>query len=198
MTVRFVKEGPDDKYKIISFIAGISIVIVVCYYFILIPQQVQISHLQTACEEKVQYLKEIEAFVNKYPDIAAYERELRSKQARVDQLLPNTPQVSAFILVIEQAARNSGLQLTQISPSPVIYQPGYRAIPLKLAVAGDYYQTLAFLKKIEQLSRFTSTVDMLMQARSGILSSSFTILIYCYGSGQTAAQEQNQQPAQVP
>ncbi|MEG6585545.1 type 4a pilus biogenesis protein PilO [Dendrosporobacter sp. 1207_IL3150] len=173
-----------DKHKILIFCAGIVTVIVVFYYYILIPQQDRIAQLTSTYESERQRVQTIEAFAKAHPDIGVYEQELNNKIATVDKMLPHNIELSEFIVEVEKSASNSGLQLTKFKPGQEVNKNGYREIPLELVVKGDYFQTLAFLKKLEDLTRFNSGNNVSVQYRDGQLESKILINIYSFGVNQ--------------
>lgn len=175
------------RHKILLGIAGILTVIVVFYYSILIPQQAKISQITAVLQSERRLVGVIEAFAGAHPDIGQYEQELNAALATVNQLLPDQPKISEFIVAVEQAARASGLELQQIKPLQPVQKAGYREIPLELTVQGTYFPTLNFLKKLEGLERFNSVVSMTVRAQPDHLTSDLRIMIYCYGEPQQTA-----------
>ncbi len=178
----FLQKNVTDKHKVLLFIAGIVTVMIGFYYFIFLPQRTQISQLKTMQQAESQRVQMIEDFATAHPNIGQYEQELTAKQALVNKMLPDQAEISGFILEIEKAAQKNNIQFIRIKPAQAINKNGYREIPLELLVRGSYFQTLNFLKTLEDLPRFNSGVNMAVQAQNGQLESKITLIIYCYGT----------------
>lgn len=188
--VNFSQKNITDKHKVLLFTAGIVTVIIVFYYYVLIPQQERINQLTATQQTERQRVQMIEAFANAHPNIGQYEQELATKQALVNKMLPNNTEISEFILEVEKAAKTSNIQFIKIKPAQMINKNGYREIPLELLVKGNYFQTLDFLRKLEELPRFNAGINMTVQSQLGNLESKITVIIYSYGTAPTGAPEQ--------
>lgn len=188
----FLQKNPAGRYKILLFIAGIIAIIVVFYYSILVPQRMHIRQLTDALQAERRQVRKIEAFAGAHADIGLYQQETDAKLATVTRLLPDQPEISEFMLAVEQAAKAGGLELQQIKPEQFENKAGYRELPLEVTVQGTYFQTLDFLKRLEGLERFNSIVHMTVKSQSGNLTSKFRIMIYCYGTTQPATSGESQ------
>jgi len=186
----------EIKHKIILFGAGIAAVIVVFYLYLWLPQTERIAALTAQYQTERQRVQTIEAFANAHPDIGAYETELNNKLAQVDKMLPNNAEISEFIIEAENIAKISGVQLLRIKPAPAVNKNGYREIPLEMVVKGNYFQTLSFLKKLEEITRFNSVLNLATQSKNGDLESKLSVVIYSYGvTQQNPAEQVKQQTA---
>ena len=119
---------------------------------------------------------------------ASWERMYKSL-VRVDEMYNEKVKVTLndLIMQVEDSAKKTKVKLNRVKPIGEENKENYRGIKDELDITGDYFQTLEFLKKLEQLQRFNTVTDMSVQAKDEILNSKLSLLVYSYGVTPTEA-----------
>jgi len=164
--------------KIISFIVFLLSCVVVFYIGLLRPQQMQIAELSNRVHSEQQKVQVIEKFAFFYPDTDRHLASLESKFIQTSRTLPDHPDIREFLLQVDLAANTSGVKLLQIQPGIGINKGEYWELPIEIMTRGNFFQTIAFLKKLEDCPRFNSVVRLSLQSQTGDLESNFVVAIY--------------------
>jgi type IV pilus assembly protein PilO len=126
-------------------------------------------------------VKAAQDFGMTHPEPAKYLKLLDDKRNAIEKMLPPDARVSEFLSQCEAAAKASGVQLVSLKPSVAINKNGYREWPMELVIRGSYFQTMNFIKKIEEGPRFNTLTNITMQAKPGQLESKLAVSIYSFG-----------------
>ena len=171
----------ETRHKIFFFVLGLAIVVMVFYTYVYQSQQQCLAQLNTDLQMTKQKVQVLEGFLAQHPDLKQYEKELQDKTDLVNSKLPADKDISSFIMQIEDSAKKTNVKLNRVKPIGEENKENYRDIKVELDITGDYFQTLEFLKKLEQLQRFNTVTDMSVQAKDEILNSKLSLLVYSYG-----------------
>ena len=177
----------ETRHKIFFFVLGLAIVVMVFYTYVYQSQQQCLAQLNTDLQMTKQKVQVLEGFLVQHPDLKQYEKELQDKTDLVNSKLPADKDISSFIMQIEDSAKKTNVKLNRVKPIGEENKENYRGIKGELDITGDYFQTLEFLKKLEQLQRFNTVTDMSVQAKDEILNSKLSLLVYSYGVTPTEA-----------
>lgn len=179
------------KQKIISFGVSIFLVTYLVYSFLLVPKWTSIDELKAQNNIEQQQVKIVENFLMAHPSPETYLLELDNKITDVNQMLPDNPDVSNFLLQVEELAAQSGLQLSYLKPGKIDNKQGYREIIIDFSVKGDFSGIMNFLHKTENLPRFVSITTISMQLGTNGLESKMLAKIYSHGVTVPAATPNN-------
>ena len=177
----------ETRHKIFFFVLGLAIVVMVFYTYVYQSQQQCLAQLNTDLQMTKQKVQVLEGFLAQHPDLKQYEKELQDKTDLVNSKLPADKDISSFIMQVEDSAKKTNVKLNRVKPIGEENKENYRGIKVELDINGDYFHTLEFLKKLEQLQRFNTVTDMSVQAKDEILNSKLSLLVYSYGVTPTEA-----------
>ena len=177
----------ETRHKIFFFVLSLAIVGMVFYTYVYQSQQQCLAQLNTDLQMTKQKVQVLEGFLAQHPDLKQYEKELQDKTDLVNSKLPADKDISSFIMQVEDSAKKTNVKLNRVKPIGEENKENYRGIKVELDITGDYFQTLEFLKKLEQLQRFNTVTDMSVQAKDEILNSKLSLLVYSYGVTPTEA-----------
>jgi len=168
-----------DQYKILLYILFIVSGVLLFYLGMIQLQQMRISELtqQVHAEKKKAGL--INDFVITHPDVERYIAGLENQALQADRMLPDNPQIQEFLLQIEASANVSGVNLLHIQPGISSYVGGHGEIPIEITTQGNFFQTITFLKKMEDCPRFNSVVRLSLQSQAGFIESNLVVVTYC-------------------
>lgn len=171
----------EEKHIIALTGLGLVAAIYLFYAFIFVPQSSQIEQLSTQCQQEQQKVKQVEAFQDEHPDMEQYLHELDNKKMMADAMLPDDADMRGFLVQGETSARVGKLPLLTVKFEKVANMKGYREIPVDMGVAGDYFQTLNFIKSMEESTRFNSIKKIVMKMDKGSIKTAISSSIFVYG-----------------
>lgn len=170
------------QVKIVLFIVFLFSCGLLFFIGLIQPQQRRIAELTNEVQSQQQKVQVIEKFALTYPNADRHLAELESKVVQVNHMLPDRPDIREFLLQVESAADTSGVKLLQIQPGTGVNKLEYWEVPIDIAARGDFFQTIAFLKKLEDCPRFNSVVRLSLQSQSWGLESNFVVTIYSFAN----------------
>jgi Tfp pilus assembly protein PilO len=151
------------------------------YIFILEPQWTQIDTLKTQHQAEKQKVKVVEDFVRNHPDIEGYIFELDTKIVSTDKMLPDSPDISSFVLQMEQLAKDTGVELSYLKPGKTDNKQGYRELSVEMSVKGSFAGMMSFLRKTEEGARYMNIGTISTQISKDGLESKMLAKIYSHG-----------------
>lgn len=170
------------KYKVCLFALLIFVVTDLFYIFLLVPKWALIDELKNQSTIEEQQVNMIESFVKTHPNPEEYLVEMDNKILDANKMLPDTPDLSSFLLQIEQLSTECGLKLAYLKPGKVENKQGYREIAIEFSVKGNFAGIMKFLYKTESLPRFISITAINMQLGTTGLENKMVAKIYSYGN----------------
>ena len=171
------------KYQLGLFGAVAFLVVVLFLQFAMGPQRVRSAALSGDIAMEKQRVAIIEYFALTYPDAAGHAAQLSSQLARNNQLLPAEADIGGVLILMEEAARDSGVIIGQIQPGKAVPKNNYQEIPIALTVKGSYYQILDFTRRLEGARRFAAISFLSLQAKEGLLTGKITVNVYAQAQG---------------
>ena len=180
-------EKLSTRYKIILFVVIIVLIAVLVFAVVIAPQQARVATLRSELVVEQQRVLIIENYTLAHPDASKHIAELNRKISSSNQLLPGSTDIGGFLVDLEQIAKASSIQLTQIQPAPPVNKNNYQEIPITMVVKGNYFQVLDFVSRMEGANRFNSILSMGIQSKAGILEGKVVLNVYAYGVTQAAA-----------
>lgn len=167
------------KHKLILFAVATLLAAWVAWFFVFQPQRLRLAELDSQYRSEKRQVDAIEAHVLAHPDATKHMAELDAQRRIVDRMLPESPGVSDFLVLVEKAARASGVQLLNVKPAAQVNKNNYQETPLDILVRGDFFQTVGFLKQLEDAPRFNSVTTLTMNMKpGGGLETKLQVVIY--------------------
>jgi type IV pilus assembly protein PilO len=89
----------------------------------------------------------------------AYQKDLDEKtrretlSAQQKKVLPDDPEMPAFLQALQNTATISGVELTSWAPADEIPQEFFARVPMKLTLKGKFHQVAKFVYSVGQLDR---------------------------------------------
>ncbi|MBP2627099.1 MAG: Pilus assembly protein PilO [Firmicutes bacterium] len=169
------------KHKVSLFGIGTVVITYLAYIFLLLPEWTRIDELTSQYNTELQQVKVIETFALAHPTPEQHLLELDGKIMKVDQMLPDSPEISSFLIQVEQLSQECGVRLSYLKPTKTVNKEGYREIEVEFLINGSFPQIMNFLSKTENGSRYISITNIAMQLGKNGLDSKLSAKIYSYG-----------------
>jgi type IV pilus assembly protein PilO len=91
----------------------------------------------------------------------ADEKTRREQQAREQKkILPDDPEMPAFLSTLQDVATVSGVNLKSWSPTEEVPEEFYAKVPMKLTLAGKFHQVVKFFHSVGQQDRIINLEDI--------------------------------------
>jgi type IV pilus assembly protein PilO len=114
--------------------------------------------------------------------------EFEALSQSLTEAVPATIDVYDYITAISNAASGTGVKVSAVNPSNAISAGTVAAIPVTVSAAGNYDQTLAFIKALYALPRLTVITSISITGggansnRSTSLTDQFNLVIFAQPS----------------
>ncbi|KYZ77079.1 hypothetical protein AXX12_02785 [Anaerosporomusa subterranea] len=169
------------RYKVCAFALGMVLLTWLFAGLVLFPYQQRMTDIENQLQAERSLVKAAQDFGMIHPEPAKYLKLIDDKLHVLERMLPSEARVSEFLSQSETAAKASGAKLVSLKPGAAMNKNGYQEWSMELVIHGSFFQTMNFVKKIEEGPRFNSVSNIVMQAKPGQLESKLTISIYSFG-----------------
>lgn len=155
------------------------------YLFLLRPKFNQISAVREQIVQAEQEEQDLLQDIARLEQVQQDAPQTRARLARVSDLLPSTPELPGFIRLVQGAANAEGIDLKSIAPSPPSpVDDQLEMITVSLLVEGSFFQTEAFLARLENLKRLVEVTSIAISPTEGetgaTLSTTLSLTMYVY------------------
>lgn len=100
--------------------------------------------------------------------LAAQANEYGSEVDIMRQLVPTGNEVPALLEAVSTAARQVGLDISSVSPGPVVQGDQFDTYRYKLGVTGPYHKIAEFLTNVGELRRIVAPINLALTPSSAI------------------------------
>ena len=153
------------------FIAGAGVVVLalLLFLFLVSPKMGEVSTARTELEEARAEQQTLESQLSALEDARNGAAEARLIIAEVDQQIPPTADLPGLILLLQNAAVGSGLDLVTVTPGSPTFnaEAGLSVIPVTVNGNGSYFDVAEFLFRIETLPRAAKTLNVTLAPGGG-------------------------------
>ena len=132
------------------------------WYLLVDPIQQDITRQQGALRQLEDELIQKQSIAN---NLAQFKREKEILERRLQQALtelPNEANIDELIRSLAEVGNKSGLVINDIAPQAEQKQSFYAAIPVVMAVTGNYHEIGVFLDSISKLARIVNVTNIKM------------------------------------
>src|SRR5205807_8730695 len=147
----------------VGVVAGFVILLsAVNWYFFIDPMQTQITQRQGELRALEDELIQKQSIAN---NLAQFKREKEILERRLQQALtelPNEANIDELIRSLAEVGNKSGLVINDIATQAEQKQSFYAAIPVVMAVTGNYHEVGVFLDAISKLARIVNITNIKM------------------------------------
>ena len=135
--------------------AGAVVIAILLVVLLVLPKMGQVSAAKEDLAAAKSQQQTLETQKGALEDTQAQAPENRATIDEVQQKIPPTADEPGLLLLINNAALDSGLALTTLSPSPPVFDPatGLSTIVLSMSALGTYNEATEFSYQIESLPR---------------------------------------------
>ena len=142
--------------------AGAVVIAILLVVLLVLPKLGQVSAAKEDLAAAKSQQQTLETQKGALEDTQAQAPENRATIDEVQKKIPPTADEPGLLLLINNAALDSGLDLTTLSPSPPVFDPatGLSTIVLSMSALGTYNEATEFSYQIESLPRAAKITSM--------------------------------------
>ena len=135
--------------------AGAALLAIVLFLFLVSPKMGEVSQARTELEDARNEQQTLESQLSALEDARDAAGQARQVIAEVDRQIPPTADLPGLILLVQNAAVGSGLELVTVTPGTPTFNAGsgLSVIPVTVGGTGSYFDVAEFLFRIETLPR---------------------------------------------
>ncbi len=170
---------------------GVAVVVVLVAFFLVLPKMGQVKDANAALAEaqsqQATLGAQLAALQAAQTDAPANRETIR----KVQQAIPPTVDQQGFMLLMQNAAVESGVDVVTISPGNPVFDPatGLSTVTNAISATGTYFALTEFLFKIETLPRAAKTTSVAISPSPSDTNASLLTLtasVDIYTSDQSA------------
>lgn len=166
------------EHKLFIFCIAALAVGLLGTWLVFLPQWRRLEQINAEYRRELQQVQVVEAFVRDHPDIDQYLIQLDQRQAAINKMLPEKPAISDYLAQLEAAAKLSGVKLVQVKPAKTVDKKSYQETPLEVVTNGTFFQTLNFVKTLDEGQRLTIINNISLHERQGTLENKLAVKIF--------------------
>ena len=146
-----MKIGPREQ--LILLIVGLLVALVAVAALLVWPQYQKQKSMDAQIATAEQQLKSSQTILSQRQEIKNRTSLTDAQWLKLSTLVPESPDLPALIIELQDAAFNSGVQMSAITPAEPIPSGDYVSVPLEIRIDGTWADTVHFLKSINNLNR---------------------------------------------
>ena len=149
--------------------AGVALLALLLFLFLVSPKMGEVATARTELEDARAEQQTLESQLSALEDARNGAAEARQIIAEVDQQIPPTADLPGLILLLQNAAVGSGLDLVTVTPGSPTFnaESGLSVIPVSVNGNGSYFDVAEFLFRIETLPRAAKTLTATLAPGGG-------------------------------
>ncbi len=148
----------SQMYVLIGLIVVVALAVV---FLGIVPLFQRAVDLQTQIEAEDVNLMAAKAVLERRQSAKAQSATNEVELMAIANQMPDSPQLPALIIELQDVANEAGVELDQIAPSGLIdpegtkqgEEPAYSVIPIAVVVHGDWIDLISFLRGLDDLNR---------------------------------------------
>jgi type IV pilus assembly protein PilO len=132
------------------------------WYFPHRAKNEQLAKIETHVEalEKVISRAQKEMAKGNVGELRAQAEQHKANLALMRQLVPTNNEVPLLLDQVSTAARRANLDISEVTPQPVLPGPEFDTYRYKVSVLGSYHELARFLSNVGGLTRIVAPVDL--------------------------------------
>ena len=158
--------GRNDRNIIILGVLIILLLIVGYYFLLLAPIQARMAVLVEERESKEQQLAQLEREVAQLEEVRRNAPQIERELLEVSKRIPTQPEVSTFVVQVEEIAEAAGVTQLSIQPGAPEPPPGggdFQRIPITMTFEGTYEQLQDFMNRLLNLVRLVAVNEIVYE-----------------------------------
>lgn len=147
--------------KIIAAIVGVVVLAALAVFLLIVPQFSTMSRLDQQISQAEQDIAAAKTLLGQRQQIKQRSAETEAQLLKIMNELPETPELPAFIIELQDAVNESGLDFASLEPGEVKEpENGYRTISIDITVQGRWQDVVDLLGRLRRVVRQVRIVSL--------------------------------------
>lgn len=147
--------------KLIAAIVGVVVLAALAVFLLILPQFSNLSRLDQQISQAEQDIASAKTLLGQRQQIKQRSAETESQLLKIMNELPETPELPAFIIELQDAVNESGLDFASLEPGEVKEpENGYRTISVDITVQGRWQDIVDLLGRLRRIVRQVRIVSL--------------------------------------
>jgi Tfp pilus assembly protein PilO len=126
------------------------------YYFVSMPIEAENKTKKTALEAKLAENATLKQYETKLGDLDRQIVQLKAQMEFQKQIVPDEKSADNFIILLQEQASNSNINIRRIESKPVSSKEYYTETPYAITIDGPYYGVVSFFEKLAAQTRIVN------------------------------------------
>ena len=149
------------KIQKIAILAGIAVLLIGLYWFLLYRGQAEkLADKRAVLTKKQQELNEQKMILANLPKFRRETQEMKVKRQEALKQLPNKKDIDKLLKDVSTNAVESGLEVLLFKPEKVVKKNFYAEIPVELKLTGSYHDLGLFYDRVANFPRIVNITDI--------------------------------------
>ena len=149
------------KVQKIAIVAGISVLLIALYWFLVYRGQAEkLENKRAVLTKKQQELNEQKMILANLPKFRKETEEMKVKRQVALKQLPNKKDIDKLLKDVSTNAIDSGLEVLLFKPEKEVKKNFYAEIPVQLKLSGSYHDLGLFYDKVANFPRIVNISDI--------------------------------------
>lgn len=158
--------------KLIAAIVGVVVLAALAVFLLIVPQFSAMSRLDQQISQAEQDIAAAKTLLGQRQQIKQRSAETEAQLLKIMNELPETPELPAFIIELQDAVNESGLDFESLEPGQVKDpENGFRTISVDITVSGRWQDVVDLLGRLRRVVRqvriVTITVTPIEESTEG-------------------------------
>ncbi len=142
--------------------AGAALLALLLVFFLVLPKMSEVTEAQGQLDEARSEQVTLESQLSALEDARDAAGAARATIAEVDRQIPPTADLPGLLLLVQNAAVSSGLDLVTLTPGTPAFNAatGLSAIGVSVSASGSYFDVAEFMFRVETLPRAAKTLTV--------------------------------------
>jgi len=145
--------------KLIAVIAGVVILVALVVFLLIVPQLSAMGRLDTQILQAEQDVAAARTLLSQRQQIKMNSAQTETQLLRLSNELPESPELPGFIIELQDALNESGLEFSTLEPEDPVPNTGYQAIPLTISVKGAWPDIVDLMSRLRRITRQVRIVE---------------------------------------
>jgi Tfp pilus assembly protein PilO len=148
------------------------------YYFVVMGMMESNKTTASTLAAKEKENNELRQFESRLTDLDRSIVALKSQLEQQKQIVPDEKNADTFIIMLQEQAANSGINIRKLESKPVANREYYTEVPFGITLDGSYYGVLTFFDKLSGQTRIVNVSDLTMKSlanKAGTVTSQFPV-----------------------
>jgi Tfp pilus assembly protein PilO len=143
----------STQNKMILFVVAVLLVGVGFVVAAIVPQVNRLGNLDGSLTKAQADIDSANALLARREAAKGVAAQTEASMLRLDNQMPDAPELPALIIDVQQAANDAGVELDSLSPAKPAEAGSYQRIVMQFIARGEWADVLDFMRRLQDMER---------------------------------------------